>query len=127
MTDEIVPSGEQAQALAGLPADRPVVMLNLLRYRQPDGEEHYRQYAAGVIPHLQRVGARPLYGADALATLVGEGAKPWWDAVLLVEYPSPEAFREMVTDPEYLKVHEHREAALERAELHATSVWGPPA
>jgi hypothetical protein len=29
----------------------------------------------------------------------------------------------MVTDQEYLKVHEHRAAALERGELIATSIW----
>lgn len=125
MADPVVPTEQQIKGFANLPADRPVVMVNLLRYRRPDGEERYRQYALGVGPHLQRVGGRPLYGADAAATLIGEGEKPWWDAILFVEYPSPAAFGEMIADPGYLKVHEHREAALERAELIATTLWGP--
>jgi hypothetical protein len=29
----------------------------------------------------------------------------------------------MVTDADYLKVHEHRTAALERGDLIATSMW----
>ena len=34
-----------------------------------------------------------------------------WDMVLLVEYPSRQAFLAMAGDPGYLEVHEHREAA----------------
>ena len=34
--------------------------------------------------------------------------------MLLVEYPSRAAFVEMVSSPEYLAAHAHRERALER-------------
>lgn len=125
MADPVVPTEQQLQRFASLPADKPVVMVNLLRYKRPGGKERYQQYALEVVPHLQRVGARPLYGADAAVTLIGEGEQPWWDAILFVEYPSPAAFQEMISDPGYIKTHEHREAALERGDLIATSVWGP--
>ena len=52
-----------------------------------------------------------------------DGARPWWDAILVVEYPSPQAFVDMVRDPAYQKVHEHRAAALEQGDLVATSQW----
>jgi uncharacterized protein (DUF1330 family) len=55
--------------------------------------------------------------------VIGEGERPWWDAILIVEYPSPQAFIDMVTNQEYLEVHEHRAAALDRGDLISTSSW----
>ena len=34
--------------------------------------------------------------------------------VALVEYPSRQSFIEMVSNPDYMKAHAHREAGLER-------------
>ena len=42
--------------------------------------------------------------------------------ILIVEYPTPQAFIDMVTTQEYAKVHEHR-AGLDRGDLIATSTW----
>ncbi len=54
--------------------------------------------------------------------VIGDGERPWWDAILIVQYPTPQAFIEMVTSAENIvKVHEHRAAALERGDLIATS------
>ncbi len=72
---------------------------------------------------LARVGATIRYGGTAPAMIIGNGEQPWWDAILIVEYPSPAAFVDMVTTEEYAKVHEHRAAALERGDLIATSTW----
>jgi uncharacterized protein (DUF1330 family) len=55
--------------------------------------------------------------------VIGDGEKPWWDAIIVVEYPSPAAFLDMVSNEEYLKVHEHRAAGLARGDLIATSTW----
>jgi hypothetical protein len=55
--------------------------------------------------------------------VTGEGEKPWWDAILIVENPSPAAFLDMVSNEEYLNVHEHRVAALDRGDLITTSKW----
>ena len=76
-----------------------------------------------VVPHVQRVGATVRFAGASPQQIIGEGERPWWDAILVVEYPSPAAFLDMVTDEEYLKVHEHRVAALDRGELIATSTW----
>jgi len=48
-------------------------------------------------------------------------AEPEWDLVLLVGYPSRAKFIEMATNPEYLKIHAHREAALADSRLIACS------
>jgi uncharacterized protein (DUF1330 family) len=123
MSSSLEPTREQIAALAARPADAPVVMVNLLKFTQPGGLERYLQYGQGVAPHLERVGGTVRYGGAAPTVVIGEGERPWWDAILIVEYPSPAAFIEMVTDPDYLKVHEHRAAALERGDLIATSMW----
>lgn len=114
---------QQFAALAARPADAPVVMVNLLQFKRDGGLERYLQYGREVAPHLERVGATIRYGGTAPAVIIGDGERPWWDAILIVEYPTPAAFIEMVTDADYAKVHEHRAAALERGDLIATSSW----
>jgi uncharacterized protein (DUF1330 family) len=114
---------ERFAALVARPADAPLVMVNLLKFRESGGVESYLRYGEEVAPHLERVGATIRYGGTAPAVIIGEGERPWWDAILIVEYPSPAAFVEMVTSEEYAKVHEHRAAALDRGDLIATSIW----
>lgn len=41
------------------------------------------------------------------------------DAVILVEYPSPKAFIDMIQSPSYNDAHSNREAGLERTKLIA--------
>lgn len=113
----------QFAALAALPADTPVVMVNLLQFNETGGRERYLRYGREVAPHLERVGATIRYTGTAPANVIGDGERPWWDAIVIVEYPSPAAFIEMVTDEGYQKVHEHRAAALEKGDLIATSAW----
>jgi uncharacterized protein (DUF1330 family) len=74
-----------------------------------------------VQPHLARVGAEVVYGGPQQQMVIGDADRAWWDLIVVVRYPSPQAFMAMVADPEYQAVHEHRAAALERAELIATT------
>jgi len=121
MSESITPTADPRELLAGLPADEPVVMINLLRSKPDGGAASYALYAEAVVPHMQSVGATLLYAGDAKASLIGSTEPPWWDTILVVRYPTPDAFLRMVADEDYLKVHEHRAAALERAELIATN------
>lgn len=123
MTGRLEPTAEQLAALAARPADLPVVMVNLLTFKVDGGRERYLQYAAEVVPHIQRVGATVHFAGNAPTTVIGDGQCPGWDAILIVEYPSPQAFLDMIGDPEYLEVHEHRSAALDHGDLVATSMW----
>lgn len=116
------PTREQIEALAARPAAEPVVMINLLQFKD-GGRESYLRYAHAVGPHLQRVGGTVRFAGTAPMQVIGDDEKPWWDAILVVEYPSPAAFLDMVTDEEYIKIHEHRANALVRGELIATSTW----
>jgi uncharacterized protein (DUF1330 family) len=102
----------------------PVVMINLLKYREKavgeegSGADAYNRYGAAVMPMLAARGARIVWSGRPAAVLVGSEADHW-DAVALVEYPSVQAFIEMATSAEYQKIHHHREAGLERTALIA--------
>ena len=117
------PTAEQMAALAARPADAPVVMVNLLKFKPDGGQESYARYAQEVTPHLQRVGAIVRYAGGAPTHVIGDDEKPWWDAILVVEYPSPAAFIDMVTNKSYLEIHHYRADALDRGDLIATSNW----
>jgi uncharacterized protein (DUF1330 family) len=119
----VEPTHEQFAALAARPPDAPVVMINLLQFRADGGRESYLRYTREVAPHLQRVGGTVRYAGASPTVVIGDGEKPWWDALIVVEYPSPAAFLDMVADEEYLKVHEYRAAGLDRGDLIATSTW----
>jgi uncharacterized protein (DUF1330 family) len=119
----VEPTPEQLAALAARPADEPVVMINLLQFRADGGRETYLHYTWEVAPHLQRVGAAVRYAGALPSVVIGDGEKPWWDAIIVVEYPSAAAFLDMVSNEEYLKMHEYRAAGLDRGDLIATSTW----
>jgi uncharacterized protein (DUF1330 family) len=121
-TDKVDPTPEDIQRLLAEPGDRPFVMLNLLRYSKDGGRETYAEYAAAAQPFLEAVGGELLYAGDCGPALVAPGAHDW-DTVLLVRYPSPQAFLEMVSNPDYLKVTEIRTRALDAAVLQVTAPW----
>jgi uncharacterized protein (DUF1330 family) len=93
----------------------PIVMLNLLRFRPDGGQERYAEYGAAVTPLLEKTGGRIVFAGSPAAALLGEGS---WDLVVLVEYPSRQAFLDMISSPEYQEVGHLRTEALTRGELH---------
>ena len=117
-----------------IPKDTPIVMLNLLRWREqaeysnhPDlapctGQEAFlHRY----VPAFNEIAARVegigiFWLGAALARLVGP-ADEIWDTVALVRYPSFAAFRAVAESLDYkAKAQHHRLAALEDARLIAT-------
>jgi uncharacterized protein (DUF1330 family) len=111
-----------------LPIDRllsedpggPVVMLNLLRFRPDGGRERSMEYASRAIPIAERFGADALYVGDGDRALVAEEGQAW-DAVVLMRYPSRQAFADMVRDPEYRATAHLRAEALTEAVLQPTA------
>ena len=93
----------------------PVVMLNLLRFKPQGGRERYGEYGAAVTPLLEKVGARVVFAGDPATVLLGERS---WDMVLLVEYPTRQAFLEMIGSEEYQAIGHLRTEALSEGELH---------
>jgi uncharacterized protein (DUF1330 family) len=121
--------------LAQLPADAPIVMLNLLRYRDLaaypassghapcTGREAYARYAAVALKKVTEAGGAPIWMGEAHAALIAP-AEERWDEVLLVRYPSVAAFVGMLQQEDYLAATVHRTAALEDARLIATTERG---
>ena len=119
------PTGRDLKRFLAEDPGGPVVMLNLLRFSGFAGRESYEQYAERIVPFLERVGAEIVHIGDVSTTLVAPEpyASLEWDAVLLVRYPSREAFSRMVADPEYQEITSLRTAGLEAAVLQATDPW----
>jgi uncharacterized protein (DUF1330 family) len=93
----------------------PVVMLNLLAFKPDGGRERYEEYGAAVAPLLEKAGGRIVFVGDPASVLLGEGS---WDLVALVEYPTRQAFLDMIGSSEYQAVGHLRTEALARGELH---------
>jgi uncharacterized protein (DUF1330 family) len=130
MSTHIEPTPEQFRRLAESGDDSPVIMINLLRFKDRadgidaddaiSGVEAYHRYADLVRPHLERVGARVLLQVRATASVVGPDEQEW-DLVLAVEYPSRAAFMEMASNLNYLEIHGHRVAAVADSRLIAST------
>ena len=110
-----VPNAAGLSALAGRAGEGPVTMLNLLLFKPDGGRERYAEYGVAVAPLLEKAGGRVAYAGQAAPVVLGEGS---WDLVLLVEYPTRQAFLDMVASPEYQEIAHLRTEALERGELH---------
>jgi uncharacterized protein (DUF1330 family) len=110
--------GQLDQYLAEDPGG-PVAMLNLLRFKPDGGAERYLEYVAAVQQFGPRFGLELVFaGTGDTALVAGPGHD--WDMVAIVQYPSRQAFVEMVRSPEYQAVEHLRAEALIDATLQAT-------
>ena len=90
-------------------------MVNLLRFAPGGGAEQYRQYGQAATPFLVKAKASVRYAGVGIGTVIG-GEE--WDEVILVEYPSKQAFLDMTGDPDYPS--ELRANALADSRLYCT-------
>ena len=127
----IEPTQENGAAFMRRDIAGPVVMLNLLRFREqadysrspqlaPDtpisGAEAYRRYAAHTAPFLQQAGGEVVFSGAGGAPLIGPQDERW-DLVLMVRYPDAQTFLGFTADDGYLAGVGHRTAALEDSRL----------
>lgn len=132
MERSIDPDREQlSRVLKQVPQDTPIVMVNLLRFRDeavyPDGHgaepcsgaEAYHRYAQVAVKKIQEVGGKPLWAGSVQGSLIAPPDEEW-DEVVLVQYPSIGAFMDMIREEEYQAAAVHRTAALENARLICT-------
>lgn len=127
------PTLEQIEAFArSAPDAKPIVMVNLLRFRaQADyastgqrdeggtGREAYGRYSKAVLPLLLEIGGQPLWMGKGRASVIAPDDEAW-DEVLLVYYPSRDAFMRMVRSAPYQAILHHRTAALADSRLFET-------
>ena len=115
------PTSEQLAALAAA-GDGPVVMLNLVRFRDVatggdgTGRDAYLRYSRGFVPLLKLVGGTILWAGDVTGVAIGDGTDDaWdyaWDYAVLVRYPHRRAFVDTLTSPAYGAINADRLAGL---------------
>ena len=126
----VTPTPEQVTALMEKGPEGPIVMVNLLKFRQKasyevsrseareglSGAEAYQRYGAVAQKCVAEVGGSIVWGGPQALVFIG-GAEQEWDQVVCVRYPSRQAFLTMVSAPHYLAATYHRTAGLERTAL----------
>ena len=124
----VYPKKAQLEALLASPETGPVVMLNLLRFKEsataPDegvsGREAYMRYGEAMRKLVESRGGRFIWQGSVDSQVIGDGAEGFHVAAL-VEYPSRKAFVEIATSPEVAAIGVHRAAGLEGQWLLATT------
>jgi len=95
------------KGLSQLDQAAPVVMLNLMRFRERslDGDgsgwDAYLRYSALTVPMIKARGGTLLWTGDAKAVALGRKEGNHWDYLALVYYPSVAAFIDMMTSADY--------------------------
>ena len=129
MSNHIDPERDQFDAFKNLPRDEPIMMLNLLRFREKaayedgrdtTGAEAYAAYGKESGPVFRRVGGEIIWRGNPEVTVIGP-ADEHWDMIFIARYPTASAFLEMVTDPDYRVAVKHRQAAVEDSRLIRTT------
>lgn len=120
MNRHVDPEREQFEAFKALPRDQPVMMINLVRFREKaayedgrdsSGAQAYAAYGRESSPIFQRVGGEIVWRGRPEVVLIGPSDE-LWDVVFIARYPTAGAFLEMVTDPVYREAVKHRQAAV---------------
>jgi uncharacterized protein (DUF1330 family) len=120
------PTQASGRAFLQRAVEGPVVMLNLLRFREvadyaaspelaPDtpisGAEAFARYVAHTLPHLEASGGELLFLGQGGPFLIGpEGER--WDRVMLIRQASAQSFMAFASNAAYLAGLGHRTAAL---------------
>ena len=131
MTAAVDPTREAMAAFRDLPLDRPIAMLNLLRFRERaayaddvdaaiprdvSGADAYAAYGRAAASPFARAGGRQVWLGAPQLTVIGP-ADEAWDLAFVAEYPSGDAFLGMLRDPGYQAAVVHRQAAVADSRL----------
>ncbi len=115
----VVPKDLNDEFVRSLPDQGPVVMVNLVRFRERSldgngsGWDAYSRYSKGDMPLLKKVGGTIIWAGNVEGAALGDLGEGRWDWVVLVHYPSRAAFLEMMTSPEYARINGDRENGVE--------------
>ena len=120
--NKVIPSDEQINGFLEEPDLGPISMVNLLKYKKSavyddgretnlSGKEAYQLYAAEVIKLIEKYGGEFVFAGSVSRLMLGE-VEEMWDEIAIAKYPSRKAMFEMTMDPDYQKIHVHRDAGL---------------
>ncbi|HEX7775082.1 MAG TPA: DUF1330 domain-containing protein [Parvibaculum sp.] len=128
----VYPTHERLMELANSKDPSPIVMLNLLKFRDVaeykdgraekiSGREAYMRYGRKMQPFVEGKGGRFIFMADIKKVVIGE-IEGSWDVIALMEYPSAAAFFAIAASPEVAAIGVDREAGLAGQLLVLTKV-----
>ncbi len=95
------------KGLRELDPSAPVVMVNLMRFRERSrdgcgsGWDAYLRYSALTVPMIKARGGTLLWTGDAKAVALGRQDGNQWDYLALVYYRTMAAFIDMMTSSDY--------------------------
>jgi hypothetical protein len=121
------PTPEQLQEFLAGPAEEPVVMLNLLEFKEHadashdgmSGKEAVLLYSRAMRDFVEARGGSFVLAAHVDSQLIGEGGERF-GFVGIMRYPSRQAFLELAGDPDVAAtIGRHRDAGLESQWLFA--------
>ncbi|KPA22836.1 hypothetical protein shim_11240 [Shimia sp. SK013] len=116
---------ETFEAFKKMNRDGPIQMLNLVKLRGAaeyedgrvmTGKEAYAAYGKQSAPVFQRFGGKIVWRGAQEMVVIGPSEENW-DVCFIAEYPNPQAFVAMLSDPEYRAAMPHRQAAVEDSRL----------
>ena len=93
---------KQFKAFTQLPEDTPVVMLNLLKFKDRvtetglSGAESYKEYMRQAAPFFAKADAEILFLGKPQTMLIGPEDEDLWDKVLIIKYNTISGFLGMV-------------------------------
>lgn len=121
--------GDSFRAFRDVPRDGPIHMLNLVKLkpwadyddgRRVTGAEAYAAYGRESAPVFDRLGGRIVWRGRMEHMLIGPAEGEAWDLIFIAEYPSVQAFTDMIKDPDYRTAMLHRQAAVADSRLIRT-------
>ena len=126
----IDPDREAWELFKSLPKDQPIHMLNLVKLKpkaeypesHPDhgknltGLDAYRAYGRTTAEIFRRVGGRQVWAGKPEVTVTGPQSETW-DLAFIAEYDTAQAFFDMVRDPDYRELVQHRTAGVADSRL----------
>lgn len=125
MSEFVNPERERFGHFRSIEREGAIHMLNLIKLNETaryedgtlvSGTEAYAAYGRESGPIFKRVGGRIFWSGKFELTLIGPTDEQW-DICFIAEYPSADAFVEMVKDPEYQLATRHRTAAVKTSRL----------
>ena len=135
VANNLYPNEAQIAGFAEPGPDGPIVMVNLLKFRDraqyPDGhhsdlsgEQAYQLYGQAVSELLREVGGSMAFSADVARLTIGE-VEDLWDKIAIAVYPSRAAMLAMMQSPRMQEIAVHRAAGLEgQLNIEATGAAG---
>lgn len=125
MTGHIDPTKEIFALFRDNNREGPIQMLNLVQLRavanyadgrKATGVEAYAAYGRESGPVFERLGGKIIWQGKFELMLIGPQSERW-DHCFIAQYPSVQAFVDMLRDPVYREAVKHRQAAVEDSRL----------